>query len=169
MFLLLAAVGCRRESPALENYAVTYEVQPENGKPGEPPPDPALGPWRVWINQERPRQKKAPEWTPVPAKEARLLELAPDGHWRCGVNGVRLLGKTGESGSIELWQATRALRCSTDGFRTHVDAVVHATFDDSGKQLAADPRSVIYLNDVVDGVPRVTVVGLEAVGLAGKH
>src|SRR5262245_35638131 len=67
--------GCRRPAPKFEPFEVQLELPPKPGQPAASPPDGALRPWRVWVNQERPRQKKAPQWQPVAAKEGALLDM----------------------------------------------------------------------------------------------
>jgi hypothetical protein len=118
-FALASALGgCRDRRNAaeamLEKYEVTIELPPEPGKPAPAPPDAALEPFRVWVNQETPRQKKNPEWQLVPAKEGKVLDMAPDGNWSCLVNPSKAFGKIDEDRSVVHWTMSRTLRCSSD-------------------------------------------------------
>jgi hypothetical protein len=90
--------------------------------------------------------------------------MAADGRWRCIVNPVRLQGQVDEDGSIETWLVSRTARCSSDGWKTHVESLVRATLDAKGSVTRADMMAPIYLTEVVDGQPRRTIVLLEALG-----
>jgi hypothetical protein len=162
--LVEAIAGCQRRSPPSEPFAVELSVPLPAGKPVPEPPPKALEAWRVWVNQEQPRQKKNPVWIDVPGNETRVLDMAEDGRWRCVVNPVRLRGQADEDGSVEAWALSRTARCSSDGWKTHVESLVRTTLDATGKLLQADPIAPIFLNDVVDGQPRRTIVLLEALG-----
>ena len=85
----------RPGGPPAEQFDVQLELPPKPGKPVPVTPPSVLGPARVWINQETPRQEKAPEWRVFPAKEAAMLDLSPDGRWRCLVNPLRAVGRAG--------------------------------------------------------------------------
>jgi len=115
----------------------------------------------VWVNQEEPRQHKAPAWRVIGAKEGVRLELATDGKWRCLVNPVHVLGKLNERAKIGRWIVSRSIRCSKDDFRTSVEGRVQAWFDVDGKEFETTPSVPLYLNDNVGGQKRVTVVVLE--------
>jgi hypothetical protein len=115
----------------------------------------------VWINQEVPRQKKAPTWHSYGAKEGVELEIADDGKWRCLLNPVRVVGRMSERGKIGGWLASRSVRCSPDRFRTSVDARVQAAFDVDGNETDKSPSAPLYLHEFVAGQPRETVVVLE--------
>jgi hypothetical protein len=159
--VLGVATACRREEPPFEKFEVDLEVQPKKGQPAAMPPESVLRPWRVWVNQEEPRQKKAPSWRVIGAKEGAYLELAPDGRWRCLLNPVHVAGKANERAQIASWVVSRSLRCSRDGFRTSVESRVQARFGDDGKEFETAPSVPMYLNDIVGGKKRVTVVVLE--------
>lgn len=160
-FILCAAAACRRSSPPFDAFEVTLEVKPAKGRPAATPPDGALRPWRVWVNQERPRQKKAPTWRVYGAKEGAFLDLAADGKWQCLVNPVKVFGKVNERAKIADWIVSRTVRCSCDGWRAYVDGFVQASFDAEGKETETTPSAALYLNDTVGGAPRATVVVLE--------
>jgi hypothetical protein len=113
------------------------------------------------VNQEEPRQHKAPSWRAVGAKEGANLGLAMDGRWRCLVNPVHVVGKANERAQIATWIVSRTVRCSRDGYRTSVESRVQAWFDDDGKEFQTTPSIPLYLNDLVGGKKRVTVVVLE--------
>lgn len=156
-----AAVACQRHEPPFETFEVQLELPPAKGQPATTPPDAALRPWRVWVNQEEPRQHKAPAWRSVGPKEGVHLELAADGRWRCLLNPAHVLGKVNERAKIALWIVSRAVRCSRDEFRTSVEGRVQAVFDTDGKEIETTPSAPLYLNDKVGGQKRVTVVVLE--------
>jgi hypothetical protein len=160
VFVVVLA-GCARRTPPIGHFAVTFESGGPPGKPHPEPPEATLRPWRVWVDQERPRQKKNPEWRSFGAKDGALLDMAPDGKWACLVNPVTLLGTIGEKAKIVGWVASRTIRCSSDGWKTSTDARVRAGFDTEGKPTELDPSAVLYLNDVVGGTERMTVVVLE--------
>jgi hypothetical protein len=165
-FALASALGgCRDRRNAaeamLEKYEVTIELPPEPGKPAPAPPDAALEPFRVWVNQETPRQKKNPEWQLVPAKEGKVLDMAPDGNWSCLVNPSKAFGKIDEDRSVVHWTMSRTLRCSSDNWKTAIEGVVRVGYAPDGKRGEADPRAAFYLKDTVAGAPRSTTVVLE--------
>ena len=145
----------------LEKFEVTTELPPEPGKPEPAPPAAALEPFRVWVNQEIPRQKKNPEWQTIPAKEGRVLDMAPDGNWSCLVNPVKVFGKIDDDRSIVHWTTSRTLRCSSDNWKSSVEGMVRVGYAPDGKRGEADPRVAINLKDMVAGAPRLTVVVLE--------
>jgi len=159
--VLSGAASCRQVSAPIEQFTVTVEIPPAKGKPAPAPPEGALRPWRVWVNQERPRQKKAPEWRAFGAKDGAALDLAADGRWRCVVNPVRVLGKANERAQIADWIVSRTVRCSSDGWKTFVGTFVQVGFDSDGKETQSTPSAPVYLNDQVGGVERSTVVVLE--------
>jgi len=161
-----AVAGCARDKRSasearLEKFEVTLELPPEPGKPAQAPPEAALEPFRVWVNQETPRQKKNPEWVTIPAKEGKVLEMAPDGNWWCLVNPVKVFGKIDEDRTIVHWTTSRTLRCSSDNWRTSVEGLIRVGYAADGQRGEADPRAALYLKDTVAGVPRTTVVVLE--------
>lgn len=158
---LLALTGCHRAAPPFESYTVRVDVPATAGKPVPAPPEGALRPWRVWVNQEVPRQKKAPAWRVAGAKEGVLLDLADDGSWKCMLNPVHVQGKASEWAKVRNWVVSRAVRCSRDGFRTSVEGRVQAGFDLDGKETEVSPSAALYLRDIVAGQLRETVVVLE--------
>jgi hypothetical protein len=158
--------GCARDKrkaaeAQLEKFEVSIELPPEPGKPAPAPPDAALEPFRVWVNQETPRQKKNPEWQAVPAKEGKILDLAADGNWRCLVNPAKVFGKIDEDRTVTHWTVSRTLRCSSDNWRTSTEGLVRVGYAPDGTRGEVDPRAAFYLKDIVAGVPRVTVVVME--------
>jgi hypothetical protein len=156
-----AAVACRKAEPPFEKFEVQLELPPPKGQPAATPPEAVLRPWRVWVNQEEPRQHKAPSWRVIGAREGVNLELAPDGRWRCLANPVHVLGKVNERAKIAIWIVSRSVRCSRDGYRSSVESRVQASFDVEGKEVETAPSVPMYLNDTVGGKKRVTVVVLE--------
>lgn len=162
--LLGTAVGCGGHTPPLGTFEVTFELPPKPGQPAPTPPDAALRPWRVWINQELPRQKKNPEWRPYAAKDGALLDVATDGKWRCLMTPARLFAKFDDRKKVAEWTSSRNVRCSSDGWRTHVETLVRCRFAPDGKPTTSDPPGAMYLNDVVNQEPRTTVVVLEPLG-----
>jgi hypothetical protein len=155
--------SCKRGGSApLDSFEVTVDLPPQPGKPAQVPPERALLPFRVWVNQETPRQKKTPEWRTIPAKEGVVLDMAPDGNWSCLVNPVKVLGKNDEDGVVAHWTTSRTLRCSSDGWKTSVEGLVRVGYAPDGKRGETDPKAVFHLRDVVGGAPRFTVVVLEA-------
>jgi hypothetical protein len=162
---VLAAAGvaaaCRRAEPPFERFDVQLEIPPAKGQPALAPPEAVLRPWRVWVNQEEPRQHKAPAWRAVGAKEGANLELAADGRWRCLMNPVHVLGKANERAKIATWIVSRSIRCSRDEYRTSVEGRAQAWFELDGKEIQTTPSVPLYLNDTVGGQKRVTVVVLE--------
>ena len=159
--------GCKRDQQSagakqLGTFEVTTEVPPPAGSAMPSPPERALAPFRVWINQETPRQKKTPEWRTVPAKDGVVLDMAPDGNWSCLVNPVKVFGNSDEDGSVSHWTTSRTLRCSSDQWKTSIESLVRVGYAADGKRGETDPKAVLYLKDVVSGAPRVTVVVLEA-------
>ena len=162
-----AAVACRKAELPFEKFEVELEVPPPPGQPAATPPEAVFRPWRVWVNQEEPRQHKAPEWRVIGAKEGTNLGLAMDGRWRCLVNPVHVLGKLNERAEIGRWIVSRSVRCSRDEYRSSVEGRAQAWFDDDGKEFETTPSVPLYLNDIVGGKKRVTVVVLE--GLKVKH
>ncbi len=158
--IFVGTAGCRARPPPLDSFEVKLDATPKKGAPSTPP-DPVLRPWRVWIVQQYPLQKKTPHWETFAARDGRLLDLAPDGNWRCLVTPVRLLGKINDHQRVGTWIATRAVRCSSDGWRTSAEARVRAAFDPDGVPGPLDPSAPLFLNDVVNGEPRLTIVVLE--------
>jgi hypothetical protein len=159
--VLCAAIGCGRSRSPFQEFTVTHEIPPAKGQPAAVPPEGALRPWRVWVNQEYPRQKKAPAWRSVDAKQGSFVDLAEDGKWRCLVNPVHVVGKANERGKIASWVVTRSVRCSADGFRTSVEGRVLAAFDADGRETQTTPSAPLYLSDTVAGQRRFTAVVLE--------
>jgi len=147
--------------PPIDRYEVMLDIPPKPGKPAPEPSESVLAPFRVWVNQESPMQKKTPEWRSYPAKEGASIELAPDGKWRCLLNPVRIRGKYEETRKLDFWAVSRTLRCSSDGWATYVEGLVSAQYDETGKREHAEPPAAMYLKDIVGGVPRSTVVVLE--------
>jgi hypothetical protein len=147
--------------PPLDAFEAKLEVPSAPGAAPPSVPEGALGPFRVWINQETPRQKKTPEWRSFGAKEGLLLDLAADGKWRCLLNPVHLLGRLDDKRTADHWTASRTLRCSSDGWATYVEALVRVGYQRDGKLDEADPRSALYLEDTVGGHRRVTAVVLD--------
>jgi len=167
-FCLGSVTACHREAPAPGPPADVFDAKvdaPEvKGKPFPPPPDAALTPWKVWINQEEPRQKKAPVWQHYDAKGSPVLDLAADGAWRCSLGAVHVVGQTMEHGALRSWTASRKIRCSTDGFRTQVESMVRAEYGPDCTMTGLDAPGAMYLRDVVNGQPRTTVVVLKKDG-----
>jgi hypothetical protein len=166
--------GCRREKagesssaapprgmPPLDKFEVELELPTPPGKPAPVPPEAALAPFRVWVNQETPRQKKNPEWRSIPAKEGLILDMATDGRWSCLVNPVRLFAKFDDEAEVMHWTTSRTLRCSSDQWKTNVEGLVRVGYAPDGKRLESDPRAAFHLKDFVAGQPRVTAVVLE--------
>ena len=87
--------------------------------------------------------------------------MAGDGKWRCLLNPVRVVGKVSERNKVATWIASRTVRCSSDGWRTFVQGLVHAGFDPDGKETETTASAVLYLNEQMGGAPRSTVVVLE--------
>jgi hypothetical protein len=156
----VALSACRKSAPPFETFGVTLEL-PTSKNTDASPPQGALRPWRVWVNQEEPRQKKAPEWRSFGAKDGAVLDLAADGKWRCIVNPVRVRGRANEQAKTAEWVVSRTVRCSSDGWSSHVEAFVEADFDADGKEVDVTPSAALRLNDVVGGAARSTVVVLE--------
>jgi len=153
--------ACRGASPPFEEFELTTERPPPKGQPATAPPEGALRPWRVWINQEHPAQKKNPAWHAYGPRDRALLDLAPDGNWRCLINPAHVLGKVNERGKISTWIVSRNVRCSSDGWRTNAEGRVEAAFDPDGTERVTLPSAAVYLNDSVNGTPRSTVLVLE--------
>jgi hypothetical protein len=162
-----ALAGCRKAEPPFGTFDVTLQLPPKAGQPAPTPPEAALRPWRVWINQELPRQKKNPEWRPYAAKEGALLDVAMDGKWRCLMTPVQLFATFDDHRKVAEWVASRNVRCSSDGWKTHVETLVRSRFAPDGTPTTSDPPGAMYLSDVVDRQPRSTVVVLEP--LVGYH
>ena len=139
--------GCKRDprsGPApLDTFEVTIEVPPPAGSAAPAPPERVLAPFRVWINQETPRQKKTPEWRTFPAKDGVVLDMAPDGNWSCLLNPARVFGQIDEDGSVTHWTTSRTLRCSNDQWKTSVESLVRVGFAGDGKRGEADPKAVL--------------------------
>jgi hypothetical protein len=161
MFLMATASGCRHREPPIGRFEVKFDLASLAAKVSPEPPPGVLRPWRVWVNQERPRQKKNPEWRSFGAKEGVVLDIASDGKWRCVVNPVSVLGTVGEKAKLAGWVASRSIRCSSDGWKTNIEAIVRAGFDPDGNPTQIDSSAVLYLNDSVAGQDRTTVVVLE--------
>lgn len=125
-------------------------------------PESILKPYRVWVNQEEPRQKKNPQWASFAPKEGAMLDLAADGKWRCLVTPAHVLGRIGEHSPVRDWTVSRSVRCSTDGFSTFLETTARSGYDETGAPLRNDPPASVHLNDVVGGKPRRTVVVITA-------
>lgn len=162
--LLGAAAGCGTHAPPLGTFEIAFELAPKAGQPAPTPPDAAMKPWRVWINQELPRQKKNPEWRPYAAREGALLDVATDGKWRCLVSAARVFAKFDDHMKVDEWITSRNVRCSGDGWRTHAETLVRCRFAPDGTPTTSDPPGAMYLADVVNREPRSTVVVLEPLG-----
>jgi hypothetical protein len=149
-------------APPVETFQIEVDAPPKAGSPAAVPPDAVLSPFRVWVNQETPRQKKNPEWRLVPPKEGLVLELSPGGRWRCVASPLHVLGKIGEKRTPEEWLVSSTVRCSSDGWKTFAEAFVQVAYDSDGSRERADARDPLGLNDFVDGQPRITTVVLDA-------
>lgn len=147
--------------PPLDKYTVSSDLPPGPGASLPVPPEGALEPFRFWINQETPRQKKAPEWRSIPAKEGLTVEMAADGKWRCLVNPAQVFGKVDDDRKVAFWTTSRVVRCSSDQWATYVEGLVRVGYGPDGKREKVDPPAALYLRDTVNGQPRVTVVVLE--------
>jgi hypothetical protein len=159
--LLLAAAGCTKRSPPWSEFEIILELPRKPGAPAVHPPAAALQPWRVWVNQERPRQKKNPHWRTIPGKAA--VELAmPDGPYRCLVNPVAVFGKADEDASVSHWTATRTLRCSSDEWQTFTEARRQFGVTPAGEITVVDEPAELRLHGVVDGKSWETVLVLRA-------
>ena len=162
--ILALAGGCQPASPPLGDFEIELELPPPPGSNSPEPPAAALRPWRVWINQEQPRQRKNPAWQPYAARQSATLELAADGRWRCLITPTQLFAKFDEPRSLRSWSATRHVRCSPDGWKTYSETTVHCSFTASGELTRCAPPAAVHLADVVGGEPRSTVVVLEPLG-----
>lgn len=166
-FVLVTSSGCRSRPPPFDHFEVKLEPQLP-GKSAPEPPSAAFRPWRVWVNQEQPRQKKNPQWASYGAKDGALVDLSPDGHWSCLLTPVTLVATSAERGGVGAWTASRSLRCSSDHWRSYVESRVRAAFDPQGKPGEIDPSGVLYLSDIVAGALRSTVVVLEGKKVAPR-
>jgi hypothetical protein len=159
-----ASAGLGRSAPPLGSYQVLFEAPPPAGSARPSPVPAAERPWRVWVNQEVPRQKPNPHWKPSPIKETTLLEMAADGRWRCAVTPAEVLARIGEDLKLGSWQVSRRLVCSNDGWLTNVEERAQVTYGLDGKVVDSKTEASLILNDQVGGKPRVTVVGLRTDG-----
>lgn len=142
-------------------FRIDYDLPARPGARAPSPPAPALSPWRVWINQERPRQKKNPQWSAVPAKSGAKLDMAPEGHFRCVLTPVSLFAHQESETEVKTWTATRAVRCSSDGFRTNVESRLVVDVSPTGEvTLPPEREPSLLLHDVVAGQNTETVVAL---------
>lgn len=151
-----------------------FELQPwqsvHNDAKPVMPPESLVGPARVWVNQERPRQKKNPKWQTVDGRKAVELELASDGRWRCILNPLEIRARPDEDeAKVEAWHVQRSVLCSSDGWKTwtehpHVDLVN----PDGEKQASMSEQTEIFLRELVGGRTRETTIVVRTGTIAPK-
>jgi hypothetical protein len=172
---VVCVFGCGRAEPsgpattaapatALAAPRTTFEIIDDfPRKPGTPapqPPEAALKPWQVWVNQERPRQKRNPRWNAHDAKASVDLELEPGTSFRCLLNPVRLSARSEETGEVEAWSVWRSVRCSSDGWTTHVEAQLTIEVTGDGTWPERIEPAPLFLRETVDGKPREISIAL---------
>ncbi len=142
-------------------FEITSDLAPSPGKPGPKPPAAALVDWRVWVNQEQPRQKKNPEWKIVPAQSPSEPELPADNRFRCVLTPATVHSHMESETEVQFWTASRAIRCSSDGWRTFVATRLVVDVSPKGDVLLPpDPHPSLALHDQVAGKDRETAVAL---------
>ncbi|MBM4362067.1 MAG: hypothetical protein FJ104_05260, partial [Deltaproteobacteria bacterium] len=142
-------------------YRLVHELPPAAGAAAPVPPPEVLAPFRVWVNQEQPRQRRAPGWVPFSLETGTALELEPGAAHRCLLDGAEVFAKYEDPTTLDRWRVTRTLRCSSDGFRTIVAGTVRAWYSPEGKLLDADPRAALSLVEPGQTPPRITAVVLD--------
>jgi len=118
-------------------------------------PESSLRPWRAMAFQEVPRPKKNPRWRTIAVHEAVELEMPKGSRFRCLVNPAEVHVQEGEMPTKPAgWRVIRAVRCSSDGWRTSSQAAMSVSYGLDGAQGERSERQAeLYLLDTVDGKP----------------
>lgn len=83
------------------------------------PPDPAKEQWRVFVNQQRPMQRKTPVWRPIPAAESAVVQMPEPSSYRCIVTPLQITAEHNDFNTKLLgWTLQRDLLCSADQWRS---------------------------------------------------
>jgi hypothetical protein len=132
--------------------------------PPVPPPESLLEPWRVFVKQERPRQKKNARWRSVPAKDGVELAMPPDSRFRCIVNPLELTPQPAENlRSVAAWMLIRRVRCSNDGWASWTESsFARLVLADGSSKDAVDHVEVLLREVMDDSSIRETTVLLRA-------
>ena len=83
------------------------------------PPDPAQEQWRVFVNQQRPMQRKTPVWRPLAAAESAVVQMPEVSSYRCIVTPLQIAAEHNDFNTKLLgWTLQRDLLCSADQWRS---------------------------------------------------
>jgi hypothetical protein len=150
--------------PPLEAFRLEPWVSPRKGIDPVTPPESLLRPWRAFVNQERPRQKKNPRWQSLPPKEAVFLEMQGESAFRCLVNPLEIGARTDEDETeVEAWVLMRRMRCSSDGWATWAQVEHTVLVDLDGKERPLIDHGELFLRERREGAPpRETTVFLRS-------
>jgi hypothetical protein len=127
------------------------------------PPDSLLAPWRIFVNQERPRQKKNPRWAPLPSKEAVTVAMPEGSAYECIVNPLVIKAQPNEKADgIEAWALSRGVLCSKDGWHAWTESLHQAFVTPDGERKEPAEQTIILLRERTGKDVRETTVVLRA-------
>jgi hypothetical protein len=150
-------------APPFEKFELEPWKSPRKGIDPVAPPEGLLTTWRVFVNQERPRQKKNPRWIPLPPREAVTLPMAEDGRFRCIVNPLRVQARPNDDDSgVDAWILTRSVLCSGNGWRTWTDSPHQVVVLPEGKRTRTIEQTDVLLREPIDGKTRETTIILRS-------
>lgn len=136
---------------------------PRKGIEPVAPPKSLLETWRVFVNQNKPRQKKNPRWKKLPPKESVMLDMAPDGSYRCLVTPLEVVGRpTEDLDALDAWVLTRNLRCSSNGWKTWTESPHIVIVRPDGERQAVLEHTDVFLRERIGGEVRETVLILRS-------
>lgn len=147
--------------PPAETFALEPWKSVRKGVEPVMPPEDLLEPWRAFVNQERPRQKKNPKWQTLPPKQSITLQMPEGSSYRCQVGPLVVRGHGTEAqDAVQMWVLSRSLKCSSDGWQTFSEQV-HQVFvkPDGDREVPVD-RTIALLRErgQGDGLKETTVI-----------
>jgi hypothetical protein len=149
--------------PPFEKFELAPWKSPREKIAPVAPPGSLLETWRVFVNQERPRQKKNPRWISLPPREGVTLPMAEDGRFRCIVNPLRVQARPNDDLSgVDAWVLMRSVLCSGDGWRTWTDSPHQVVVLPDGKRTATIEQTDVLLREPIDGKVRETTIILRS-------
>jgi hypothetical protein len=127
-------------------------------------PEASNPPWRVMVLQEKPIPIKNPRWKTIPISESGELQMAERSSFRCVYTAVEFRPWADEyMKSVAKWDLLRAVRCSSDGFRTYSQAWHQKTLGGDGVEVPGGPEQAeLSLYDLIGGKPVTTTIILRS-------
>jgi hypothetical protein len=123
------------------------------------PPESLLAAWRVFVNQEKPRQKKNPQWRSIPPKDAVELEMEPGTAFRCIVNPLEVQARpTEDDDGVDAWVLTRKILCSGDGWKTWTESPHQVVVPKEGKVTRTIEQTEVLLREPLGDKTRETTI-----------